>query len=49
MDWLEKEQRAGYLEVAEDVHNEWEQTQLCPRVCEKLGSAEPAIISITHL
>jgi hypothetical protein len=42
--WLEKERWVGCREVAEQVRKEWDQAQLCLKACEKLGSAEPAIL-----
>ena len=39
----------GCQEVVDSVRHEWDQALLCLRACEKLGSAEPAIISIAHL
>jgi hypothetical protein len=45
--WLSKEQWVGILE--EDVLKAWEQAQLCLAACASLGSAEPAILSISQL
>ena len=47
--WLKKEQWAGCREIAEEVQLEWNQAQLCLKACERLGSAEPAILSISEL
>jgi len=36
--WLEKERWAGCTEVIDEVRKEWDQAQLCLKVCGKLGS-----------
>ena len=46
--WLEKECWAGCHDNAEEVRREWDQAQLCLKACQKLGSAEPAILLTAH-
>ncbi len=46
--WLSKEQWVGCREVEEDVRKAWEQAHLCLAACASLGSAEPAILSISQ-
>jgi hypothetical protein len=46
--WLSKEQWVGCREVEENVRKVWEQAQLCLAACVSLGSAEPAILSISQ-
>ena len=46
--WLSKEQWAGCREVVEDVQLAWEQAQLCLAACAELGSAVPAILSLSQ-
>ena len=47
--WLEKERWTGCREVIDDVRHEWDLAQVCLKACEKLGSAEPAILSVPQL
>ncbi len=46
--WLNKEQWVGCCEVEEEVRTAWEQAQLSIAACASLGSAEPAILSISQ-
>jgi hypothetical protein len=47
--WREKERWTGCQEVIDDVQQEWDQAEVYLKACAKLGSAEPAILSVLHL
>jgi hypothetical protein len=42
---LAEERMLGWMrEMAEEVHIQWDQALLCLKACQRLGSAEPAIL-----
>ena len=47
--WLEKERWVGCQELAPDVHEAWDRAQHCLKACKLLGSATPAILTLSQL
>ena len=47
--WLEKERWGGCHELAPDVKEAWDRAQHCLKACKRLGSATPAILTLSQL
>ncbi len=47
--WAEKEQWAGCTELDEPIRADWTRAKQCLQACQKLGRAEPAILTVQQL
>jgi len=47
--WAEKEQWAGCTELDEPIQADWIRAKQCLQACQKLGRAEPAILTVQQL